>query len=150
MQQHFAGLLTCVGLPVACTWFFVLSCQAGSWCPPPSLPALRRTKILPSSSCTRAWRGFTTCSTSTRRAYRSCWNSPFGKAVAVLLVRTWGRSSSFSDVAAFFLNVNVFLCPLAFSPSLPLESTLAKQNSRAVENKADDLGSAALNNQWGF
>lgn len=57
-----------------------LSCQVGSWSPPPSLPALHHMRTLPSSSCTRAWRGCTTSSTSTRRASRSCWSSPFGKA----------------------------------------------------------------------
>lgn len=64
--------------------FFLLSCQAESWCPPPSLPVLHHMKILPSSSCIRVWRGCTTFSTSTHRAYRSCWSLPSGKAASDL------------------------------------------------------------------
>lgn len=97
-----------------CMCFFLLSCQAESWCPPPSLPVLHHMKILPSSSCIRAWRGFTAFSTSTHRAYRSCWSLPSGKAASDLLV---GLPVSLRQVHGWQPSVALLvLCP-SVSPS---------------------------------
>lgn len=132
--QRFAMLFLVLNFPVR-IYFFLLSCQVGSWCPPRSLPALHHTKILPSSSYTRAWRGFTTFSTSTRRACRSCWNSPSGKAARRPVSGRSIRIPGFSKAGALLLNIHVILCCWALSLRLLIGSIVIKQCLQPVWNK---------------